>query len=189
VQAHRWARDHAERVVVAVNVSARQLAEPDFAAKVKATVGEFGLTHRQIALEVTESVLIGDIDASIAIFDELRRFGIKIFLDDFGTGYSSLNYLRRLPLDRVKIDRSFVSGAGDDVLADPVIVQSIIALAHKLGLRVVAEGVESARHLAALTELNCDAVQGFHFSQAVPAADATRMLLASGGLISTESVA
>lgn len=174
-QARRWQIDCTDPVVTAVNVSAKQLAEPDFAATVKAAISEAGLDPRLLALEVTESILIADVDASLAILNELHDFGVKIYLDDFGTGYSSLSYLRKFPVDRIKIDRSFVSGAADD-LVDPVIVNSIISLAHKLNVEVVAEGVETETQRAALEAMDCDWVQGFLFSPAVPAAAASMLL-------------
>jgi len=174
-QARRWQIDCINPVVTTVNVSAKQLAEPDFAATVKAAISGAGLDPRLIALEVTESILIADVDASLAILNELRDFGVKIYLDDFGTGYSSLSYLRKFPVDRIKIDRSFVSGAGDG-LTDPVIVNSIISLAHELNVQVVAEGVETETQRAALAEMGCDWAQGFLFNPAIPAAEASKLL-------------
>ncbi len=174
-QAQRWQIDCVDPVVTTVNVSAKQLAEPDFAATVKAAISRAALEPRLLALEVTESILIADVDASLEILNELRNFGVKIYLDDFGTGYSSLSYLRKFPVDRIKIDRSFVSGAGDD-LADPLIINSIISLAHKLNVEVVAEGVETESQRAALAVLGCDWAQGFLFSQAVPAGEASTLL-------------
>jgi diguanylate cyclase (GGDEF)-like protein len=174
-QAQRWHIDSVEPVVTAVNVSAKQLAEPDFAATVKTAISRAGLEPRLLALEVTESILIADVETSLEILIELRAFGVKIYLDDFGTGYSSLSYLRKFPVDRIKIDRSFVSGSGDD-LADPLIINSIISLAHKLNVEVVAEGVETETQRAALAALGCDWAQGFLFSPAVPAREASALL-------------
>jgi EAL domain-containing protein (putative c-di-GMP-specific phosphodiesterase class I) len=178
-QAQRWQLDSIEPLVTTVNVSAKQLAEPGFAATVKAAVSRAGLEPRLLALEVTESILIADVEASLEILIELRDFGVKIYLDDFGTGYSSLSYLRKFPVDRIKIDRSFVSGAGDD-LADPLIINSIITLAHKLNVEVVAEGVETETQRAALAAMECDWAQGFLFSPAVPAKAASSLLRAWG---------
>jgi diguanylate cyclase (GGDEF)-like protein len=178
-QAQRWQIDRADPVITTVNVSAKQLAEPGFAATVKAAVLRSGLAPRLLALEVTESILIADVDASIDILVELREFGIKIYLDDFGTGYSSLSYLRKFPVDRIKIDRSFVSGDGDD-LADPLIINSIISLAHKLNVEVVAEGVETEAQRSALAAMGCDWAQGFLFSPGVPANDASALLRSWG---------
>jgi diguanylate cyclase (GGDEF)-like protein len=187
-QAQRWQIDCVDPIVTTVNVSAKQLAEPDFAATVKTAIIHSGLDPRQLALEVTESILIADVDASLEILNELRRFGVKIYLDDFGTGYSSLSYLRKFPVDRIKIDRSFVSGSGDD-LADAIIIQSIISLAHKLNIEVVAEGVETETQRAALATMGCDWAQGFLFSPAVPAGDASTLLRmwGSSGLRTTDA--
>jgi EAL domain-containing protein (putative c-di-GMP-specific phosphodiesterase class I) len=175
-QARRWQKTGGDPIVTTVNVSAKQLGEPGFVLAVKRIVREAKLDPHLLGIEVTESILIGDVESSLAIMNELRAFGIKIYLDDFGTGYSSLSYLRKFPVDRIKIDRSFVSGI-DDGLADPLIVASVIALAHKLNIRVVAEGVETERQRIALKELGCDYAQGYLFSRAVPADEASLLLL------------
>jgi diguanylate cyclase (GGDEF)-like protein len=175
-QARRWEKSGGDPIVTTVNVSAKQLTEPGFVLAVKRIVREAKLNPTLLGIEVTESILIGDVESSLAIMNELREIGIKIYLDDFGTGYSSLSYLRKFPVDRIKIDRSFVSGI-DDGLADPLIVASVIALAHKLNIRVVAEGVETERQRSALKELGCDYAQGYLFSRAVPAAEASLLLL------------
>ncbi len=175
-QARRWQETGGDPIVTAVNVSAKQLAEPGFSRAVKRIVREAKVDPRLLAIEVTESILIDDVDASLDIMNELRAFGIKIYLDDFGTGYSSLSYLRKFPVDRIKIDRSFVSGI-DEGLADPLIVHSIISLAHKLEVEVIAEGVETQRQRDALADLGCDYAQGFLFSRAVPAPEASLLLL------------
>src|ERR1035438_3536335 len=143
-QAGRWQKVGADPVVTTVNVSAKQLGERGFVLAVERIVREANVDARLLSIEVTESILIGDVESSLAIMNELRAFGIKIYLDDFGTGYSSLSYLKKFPVNRIKIDRSFVSGI-DDGLADPLIVSSIISLAHKLNIRVIAEGVETRR--------------------------------------------
>jgi diguanylate cyclase (GGDEF)-like protein/PAS domain S-box-containing protein len=184
-QAGRWPGRDNEVILTTVNVSPKQLSEPGFASAVKGIVFDARIEPALLAIEVTEGILIAD--ASLAVMAELRAFGIKIYIDDFGTGYSSLSYLRKFPVDRIKIDRSFVSGAGDG-LADPVIVNAIISLAHKLGVQVVAEGVETERQRAALTELGCDDAQGFLFSKALPAQEACR-LLAGGGQCSSNAAA
>ncbi len=175
-QARRWQKTGGDPIVTTVNVSAKQLTEPGFVLAVKRIVREAKLDPCLLGIEVTESILISDVETSLAIMKELRAFGMKIYLDDFGTGYSSLSYLRKFPVDRIKIDRSFVSGI-DDGLADPLIVAFVIALAHKLNIRVVAEGVETERQRAALEELGCDCAQGYLFSRAVPADEASLLLL------------
>jgi EAL domain-containing protein (putative c-di-GMP-specific phosphodiesterase class I) len=176
-QAACWQADGGDPIVTTVNVSAKQLAEPDFAATVKSVIAAARIAPARLALEVTESILIADVDASLGILQDLHDFGVNIYLDDFGTGYSSLSYLRKFPVDRIKIDRSFVSGAGDD-LADPLIINSIISLAHKLCVEVVAEGVETETQRAALAAMGCDWAQGYLFSPAVlPAAAASLIAL------------
>lgn len=174
-QAGRWPFGAGARVITAVNVSPKQLAQVGFCSEVKRIVEESGLDPRLLALEITENILITDCDAARAVVVELREFGIKVYLDDFGTGYSSVSYLRDFPFDRIKIDRSFVSGRGDE-LADPVIVRSIVSLAHELGIEVIAEGVESAAQRDALIELGCDHAQGYFFGRPVEAVEAGESL-------------
>ena len=152
---------------VAVNVSARQLASPDFLDTVTAVLLETRIDPSRVTLEITESVLMEDIDSSIHVLAALRRAGVKVAIDDFGTGYSSLNYLRRLPLDIVKIDQSFVAELGDP--AANAIVAAITNLSHALGLKVVAEGVETRQQMVALRALRCDEAQGFLLGRPMPA--------------------
>jgi EAL domain-containing protein (putative c-di-GMP-specific phosphodiesterase class I) len=117
-----------------------------------------------------------DPERSLHVLRELRELGIGIHVDDFGTGYSSLSYLRRLPVTRVKIDRSFVSADGLDKLVDPAIAGAIISLAHQLNVKVIAEGVETLTQLLALQNLGCDSIQGYFISCPVPAAKATAFI-------------
>ncbi len=145
---------------VAVNVSAIQFRRNDFASLVSTVLAETGLEPSRVELELTESVVMHDATESIHEMKRLRDLGVRVAIDDFGTGYSSLNYLQRLPVDTLKIDRSFVNEIGrthDRV----TLVQPIIALAHSLGMEVVAEGVETEEQLAFLRELGCDFVQGY----------------------------
>jgi diguanylate cyclase (GGDEF)-like protein len=144
---------------ICVNVSAKQLSSHDFAGTVRGALRDAGLEPAQLCLEITETVLMEDIEASIDVLRELREIGVRIAIDDFGIGYSSLNYLRRLPLDIVKIDRSFTAELGDP--ACEAIVAAIANLSHALGLTVVAEGVESRQQLIALRALRCDHAQGY----------------------------
>jgi EAL domain-containing protein (putative c-di-GMP-specific phosphodiesterase class I) len=153
---------------MSVNVSVAQLHDTRFAQRCLAILREAGIPPRRLDLEVTESVLLQDRDAVLGQLALLRESGVAISIDDFGTGYSSLSYLRHLPISRVKIDRSFVH----DMLRDrdaASIVQAIVALAHTLHHTVIAEGVESAEHEAALRALGCDEAQGFHFARPMPA--------------------
>ncbi len=167
-QARAWQRfGPAAPAVVSVNLSARQFAKSDLVDRVSATLVETGLDPGALELEITESVVMDQSEASIERLQALRRLGVKLVLDDFGTGYSSLSYLRRLPLDTIKIDRSFVSGLGSDA-ADLPIAQAVISLAHGLGIGVVAEGIETTTQLECLRSLGCDRGQGFAFARPLP---------------------
>jgi EAL domain-containing protein (putative c-di-GMP-specific phosphodiesterase class I) len=154
-------------LTMAVNVSARQFRHPDFMDQVLAILERTGADPHKLKLELTESVLVDNVDETIARMSALKAKGVGFSLDDFGTGYSSLSYLKRLPLDALKIDRSFVS----DVLSDPndgAIARTIIALAQSLGLAVVAEGVETEAQRDFLARHGCDAYQGYLFSRPLP---------------------
>jgi diguanylate cyclase (GGDEF)-like protein/PAS domain S-box-containing protein len=154
-----------EPVRIWVNLSARQLGDPDLVPYIERTIDAAGISTDEICLEITESALMDDAQAATEQLDELRRIGISLGIDDFGTGWSQFAYLQRLPLDVLKIDRSFVSGLSTDHAA-ATIVAAIIDLAHALGLIVIAEGVESEDQLSVLRELDCDQALGFLFSKA-----------------------
>ena len=181
-QMRDWQRRFAaaELLQVSVNLSARQFAEADLIGNVAAILDHAGLDPAALELEITESVVMDQSEASVERLRGLRALGVKLVLDDFGTGYSSLAYLRRLPLDTIKVDRSFVSGLGSDP-ADLPIVQAVISLAHGLGIDVVAEGIETAAQLESLRELACDRGQGFWFSRPLPAPALEALLSAAGG--------
>ena len=155
---------------ISVNVSARQLHQPDFVDGVLAALAGSGLPPGRLELELTETELVADIEQAIARLKALRAGGVRIALDDFGTGYSALNYVKRLPLDMLKIDTSFVR----DLLVDPndmAIVRTIISLGQSLGLEVLAEGVEDPAQRDVLHEIGCRQFQGYHFSKPRPIAD------------------
>lgn len=154
----------AGRLKVWVNLSARQLGEPDLIPVIEDAIRAAEISRDSICLEITESALMQDAEAAAAQLDELRRLGISLGVDDFGTGYSSLAYLNRFPLDVLKIDRSFVAGLGTDPEAE-TIVAAIIDLAHALGLTVIAEGVENEQQLLVLRRLECDQAVGYFFSR------------------------
>ncbi|PWS35740.1 diguanylate cyclase [Falsiroseomonas bella] len=156
-------------LVVAVNVAAAQLARRELAAQVKSTLAATGLAPERLELEVTETALLHDVTTATATCQELRALGVRISLDDFGTGYSSLSRLRSFPLDRVKIDRSFVTGIATEA-ESAAIVRAVAALGSSLGLRTTAEGVETPSQLAELEQNGCTDAQGFLFSQPVPSA-------------------
>jgi diguanylate cyclase (GGDEF)-like protein/PAS domain S-box-containing protein len=154
-------------LTVAVNLSARQFQQPDLVAQVKRALEETGLAPRCLDLEITETNAMQNAEAAIHTLRELKTLGVRISIDDFGIGYSSLNYLKRLPIDTLKIDQSFVR----DITSDPddaAIATAVIALAHTLKLRVVAEGVETQEQLAFLAARHCDRMQGYLFSRPLP---------------------
>ncbi|WP_448626164.1 putative bifunctional diguanylate cyclase/phosphodiesterase [Geodermatophilus sp. URMC 64] len=168
-QAVTWSREAGRPIGMAVNLSPRQLADDDVVATVAAALEETGLPAVQLTLEVTESVLVQDIERVVDRLRALRTLGVRIAIDDFGTGYSSLSYLRRLPADTIKIDRSFVTDLAQDG-ASRTLVSSIIELARSLHLDVVAEGVEDVAQRSVLQSLQCSHAQGFLFARPRPAA-------------------
>ncbi|HEX8104628.1 MAG TPA: EAL domain-containing protein [Solirubrobacteraceae bacterium] len=173
-QARAWL-DAGLDLSVAVNLSARCLIDRGLVDDVADALGAASLPPDRLTLEITESMIMADPDRAREVLERLRAMGVGLSLDDFGTGYSSLAYLKRLPLDELKIDRSFVSGMDADP-ADAAIVGSTVGLAHSLGLRVVAEGVEGERVWDQLVALGCDAAQGFFLSRALPPAELARWL-------------
>ncbi len=180
-QAAAWRRDHGDRApVVCVNLSAREFRDPDLAAAVARALRDAGLDPAGLELEITEGVLMGDAPGTLATLWQLKDLGVGLAVDDFGTGYSSLAYLKRFPVDTLKVDKAFVDGLGADA-EDTAIVGAVVGLAHALGLAVVAEGVETAAQAAGLIRLGCTLAQGYHFARPLPAA-ALAALLAAGPL-------
>ncbi|HEY7746990.1 MAG TPA: EAL domain-containing protein [Desulfuromonadales bacterium] len=169
-QVRTWQRLGLDAVPVAVNLSARQFRKSDLAETVHRILRESGIAPRMLELELTESMIMRDPQAAAAAMQQLKALGVRLALDDFGTGYSSLNYLRRFSVDCLKIDRSFISDAASDPSAASV-ATSIVAIAHSLGLRSVAEGVETKEQLDFLRDCGCDSLQGYYFSRPVPAAE------------------
>ena len=155
-------------LTVSVNVSGRQLMSSVFHGMVAEALAESGLTADALWLEITESALMSDVKAATVALRELRNLGLHLAVDDFGTGYSSLTYLKRFPVEAIKVDRSFVSGLGIDP-EDTTIVEAVVKLGHSLGLLVVAEGVETPLQLARLREISCDHGQGYVFGRPRPA--------------------
>ena len=160
---------------MSMNLSGRQLSEGDFVAEMGRTLREEGLEGQEVDLEVTESVIMQDADSTRGCLAALRALDMGVSIDDFGTGQSSLSHLDRLPVDTLKIDRSFLSGVGRG-LHRGEIVRTIVTLGHDLGLAVIAEGIETAAQLGELQEMGCDQGQGFLFSRPVDAAAAAAML-------------
>jgi diguanylate cyclase (GGDEF)-like protein/PAS domain S-box-containing protein len=175
-QLKAWRADPAMReLTLAVNVSARQFHQPGFCEQVRSAVQRYGVDPALLKLELTEGILLENMEETIASMHALRGLGVHFSLDDFGTGYSSLQYLKRLPLDQLKIDQSFVRDLVNDG-NDQAIVLTIIAMARSLKLDVIAEGVETDAQCALLGQLGCQSYQGYLFSRPLPAADMARLI-------------
>ena len=167
-QIRLWQNDPLFRELnISVNVSARQFRHEDFVAQVETVLDETGINPGRLKLELTESLILNNVEESIIKMDQLKSIGVEFSMDDFGTGYSSLSYLKRLPLDQIKIDQSFVRDISTDP-SDAAIVQTIIAMAGTLGLMVIAEGVETEEQREFLELRGCPAFQGHLFGEAVP---------------------
>jgi diguanylate cyclase (GGDEF)-like protein len=162
-------------LAMTVNLSGRQLRRPDLHEVIGRALKESGLPASSLGFDMTETVYINALDTNTAALDRLRAMGIRIALDDFGTGYTSLSYLKRLPADILKIDKSFTKGLGVEV-EDTAILQTVVDLAHILGMEVVAEGVEIEEQETLLKEMGCDMVQGNHFSKPLPPKAASEFL-------------
>jgi predicted signal transduction protein with EAL and GGDEF domain len=163
-QLQEWRRAYNGPLVMSVNLSALQLSDPQLLTMVRSTLQESGLEPGDLKLELTESSLMGDPERSQHVLIGLKQLGVQLSLDDFGTGYSSLSRLRRLPIDTIKIDRSFVTQL-DTQLDKRQIAELIVSLARTLGMSVIAEGAETADEVAALSHLGCDLVQGYHYAR------------------------
>jgi EAL domain-containing protein (putative c-di-GMP-specific phosphodiesterase class I) len=172
-QAKEW-REGGLPVRMAVNLSARQFSAPDLVGCVARTLRETGVPPEMLELELTES-MFADLASSTTILMRLRQMGVRVAIDDFGTGYSSLSYVTRFPLNTIKIDRTFVEQATHDSHA-AVVVGFVVAMAHELDLRVVAEGVETEEQERMLVTHNCDLTQGFLHAPALPAPDCERWM-------------
>ena len=178
-QLKRWIDDGicSPRATMSVNVSPRQLADPQFPAIVQEAIVRSGVDPRSVWLEITESVMISEPELALSTLEKMRSLGVLIALDDFGTGYSSLSLLQRFPLQRIKIDRAFVQGVADSA-SDRSLVRTIVAMGEALGLDLVAEGVESVHQMQVLRDLGCHKAQGYLISHPVPA-DAMRSTVAA----------
>jgi diguanylate cyclase (GGDEF)-like protein len=174
-QARAWLDSVNVDFCMSVNVSSVQLQRSDFVDRISATLAKWELPARHIELELTEGAMIGNVERVIGTMRALKALGVQLALDDFGTGYSSLNYLRRFPIDKLKIDQSFVLDISSDASAAGI-CNAIIALAHQLGMTVLAEGVETASQIHYLRSNDCDQFQGFYFGKPSPAAQALEVL-------------
>jgi len=177
----RWHDAGHAHLSVFVNLSARQFGRPDLLDEVRSALADAGVSPRRLELEITEGVAMRDAVVTEAVLRELKELGVRISIDDFGTGYSSFGYLRRFPLDTLKVDRTFVTDVDTDE-GNAAIASAIIAMAHRLGLRAVAEGVERPGQMEFLREQGCDAVQGFLLSQPLPGAEMDAFLAAPSPL-------
>jgi diguanylate cyclase (GGDEF)-like protein/PAS domain S-box-containing protein len=187
-QVRRWLDAGVAAVAVGVNVSAVQFRQPGFAASVRTILSECGIEPRYLQLEVTESIIMRDAEQTIAVLEELSAMGVSLSIDDFGTGYSSLSYLRRFPIDRLKIDRSFVHDITTSADA-AAIASAIIGMGRTMNLRVVAEGVETAAQLAFLVGERCDELQGYHIARPMEAARLSALLAAAKPLVELGTLA
>lgn len=175
-QLQAWADDpRTADLTLAVNVSARQFLQPDFVEQVRQTLAHTGIHPRRLKLELTESTVLDNVQDTIATMQALRTLGVRLSLDDFGTGYSSLQYLKRLPLDQLKIDQVFIREITTSS-ADAAIVKTIVAMGHALDMQVIAEGVETAEQQQALLTYGCHYFQGYLFSRPVPVGDFEALL-------------
>jgi len=178
-QVQHWTIRYGIPFKISVNLSARQLRNKKILGSVVHALGRSGLQAGQLELELTESALMEDADTAAILLKELKGLGLRLSVDDFGTGYSSLAYLRRFPLDCLKLDRSFLLQSRSDEVSPWKLAEAVINLAHTLNLSVVAEGVESEEHLAFLRTTKCDEIQGSCISDPLPPADIELLLRAS----------
>ncbi len=177
-QLSRWCDQGMDDFVVSANLSALQVHQPEFVGDVQTIIDRSGVSPHLVDLELTESMIMRNAEETIAALKRLHNLGLQISVDDFGTGYSSLSYLKRFPLDKLKIDRSFVN----DITADPddaMICRTIISMAHNLNLKVIAEGVETHEQLSLLRNYGCELYQGYLFSRPVPADQISSMIAES----------
>ncbi|MCX7179884.1 MAG: EAL domain-containing protein, partial [Proteobacteria bacterium] len=167
---------------LSINISGRQIPDGLTPSRIAEVVRQHGIAPARLVLEITEGVLLADVNKALNWLTEVRALGFGLYLDDFGTGYSALSYLKRFPVDTVKIDKSFVHDMGVNK-SDRALVEAIIAMARSLGLHVVAEGVEDATQLELLREMGCRRVQGYYFSKPVPAAEFDEVALRIEGML------
>lgn len=181
-QARRW-QAAGRNLEIAVNLSGRDIVDHGLVAQVAGTLKRHHLPADLLTLELTETAVMTDLEVARRVLEDLGQLGVRLAIDDFGTGYSSLAYLHRLPVDELKIDRSFVTHLAQDY-SDSVIVRSSIAMAHSLGVAVIAEGVEDAPAWTALAEMECDFIQGYYLSRPL-SAEALEVWLASRAVATT----
>jgi predicted signal transduction protein with EAL and GGDEF domain len=169
-QMAQWRKDGLHDLILAVNLSIRQLRQPTLGAFVRDTLEKSGLEAHNLELEITEGIMMGDNQSAMRFLNEMHELGVQLSIDDFGTGFSSLNYLKKLPVNKLKIDQSFIRDIDTDE-GDAAIIRSIISLGHRLNLKVIAEGVETQEQLDFLRIRGCDEIQGYFYARPL-AADA-----------------
>ncbi len=174
-QIQQWQRQGLSKISISVNLSPKQFAHSNLLTAVKNALDESGIEASQLVLEITESTAMGSIENSIETLHQLKSLGVNISIDDFGTGYSSLSYLQTMPIDNLKIDRSFIKKLHRSE-KDKAFVQAIVTMAHTLGMKVIAEGVEVEEQFLFLQDISCEIAQGFLFSKPVPAEELEKML-------------
>ena len=174
LQGAAW-RDAGHAIAMAVNVSARQLDTDRITGEIEAALAQSGLEPRALAIEVTETTLMRDAEATARRLEEIKRLGVRIAIDDFGTGYSSLGHLQRFPVDALKIDRSFISGLRDNREGE-TLVHSLVQLGKALSIETFAEGIEQPHELSLLQREACDSGQGFLFARPLEAAETEAFL-------------
>ncbi len=187
-QLRTW-RDHAMMPPrIAINVSAAQLRQTDMYTQVRSALKRYGLPGDDLELEITENLLVEDMDSAVTVLEQIRSLGVKVSMDDYGTGYSSLSYMKELPVDTLKIDRCFIENISTDG-ADRAIINSTIVLARHLGMKVLAEGVETETQLQALKAFGCDEIQGYYFSEPLQEREFRSLLIEDRMLLGANAVA
>ncbi|MBI5890410.1 MAG: EAL domain-containing protein [Nitrosomonadales bacterium] len=181
-QMMEWRKQGQTDLTMAVNLSMRQLRQPMLVELVKSALAESGLEPRHLELEITEGIMMGDNKIAMNFLSEMHELGVQLSIDDFGTGFSSLNYLKKLPVHKLKIDQSFIRDIETDE-SDAAIIRSIISLGHRLNLRVIAEGVETQEQLDFLRIRGCDEMQGYFYARPMPAAECTGFIFAPRNLM------
>ncbi|MEA2091758.1 MAG: EAL domain-containing protein, partial [Campylobacterota bacterium] len=174
-QLQEWNKLGLAGLKIAINLSARQFQDSNLISFILSMIDKYQVDPSQIEFEITETLSMTNMANTLRILTELKNIGVSIAIDDFGTGHSSLAYLKKFPINTLKIDKSFVLDIIEDE-EDNIIVQTIISMAHSLGFNTVAEGVETLEHVELLQNMDCDQLQGYHFSRPLPKDEFTRFL-------------
>ncbi len=167
---------------IAINISAAQLRQADMYTQVRSALKRHNLPGSDLELEITENLLVQDMESAVTVLEQIRSLGVKVSMDDYGTGYSSLAYMKELPVDTLKIDRCFIENLETES-ADRAIVNSTIVLARHLGMKVLAEGVETEAQLQTLQAFSCDEIQGYYFSEPLPEREFRSLLVEDQALV------